>query len=831
MRLQTGTCGNGWLVPRCDVPFSSLRDAGIVRKKTGPVWVSPTACELTEPLKLQRQVVFAASRRDKRMRRIIHLWSFALVTCIILSTAGLSAALTRDFAVEVSATVLESPPRVDFTWIADASATEYRIFRKSVDDTVWAGPIAVLGGSATSFADSDMAVGEAYEYSFQKVQCVISDTVSVASGTAVTFTIRDSWGDGICCANGLGSYKVTSCGVVYASGGSFGSAKSTSFTVGSPENPCNEVVVDITLDAYGEETTWQLTEDSTGDTLAAGGPYSSPRFGHIYVGIRCPAPEQWGTVLLLVDASVADSLVAELERLELDMIRDGYRVCRRDIADGTLVPAIKDLIVAECQSDPTITTLFLFGNIAVPYSGNVRGVHTDHRGAWPADVYYGEFDGPWTDSTVNNTTASRPENHNVPGDGKFDQTFLPSDADLQIGRVDLSRLPAFTDSEVGLLRRYLDKDHAFRTGEVDVPRRGLIDDNVGEGYGTAYACTGWRNFTAMFGSPATREHPWLPTLEENGYLCAYGCGGGTYSSCGGVATTTDFATLTVQTVFTMLMGSYFGDWDSQNNLMRAALGSAGYPLTCCWAGCPPWHFHHMALGYPIGYSTRMTQNNHTLYAIGYGGRQIHIALMGDPTLRLHPTKPPTGLSLEELPTGGVRLSWSAPGDSAAGYHVYRSETVRGSFARLNPALIEDTTYVDGAPIGGWDVYMVRTARLETIGSGTYLNIGAGAIDSIEVTAGAEPGLQGTILRNSPNPFRTGTNITFHLASPGRVVLQIHEVAGRLVRSIDAGRCPPGRHTLQWDGRDAHGRSVASGVYFLSLNADRATLPTKVVRLE
>jgi hypothetical protein len=765
------------------------------------------------------------------MRRILRLRPFALIACIILATASLSGAATRDFAVEVHATVLESPPRVDFTWIANASATEYRIFRKSLEDTIWDGPIAVLGGSATSFSDNDVAIGEAYDYSFQKVPCVISDTVPVASGTALTFTIRDSWGDGICCANGLGSYRVTGCGVVYASGGSFGSAKSKSFVVGTPENPCNEVVVDITLDAFGEETTWQLTEDSTGDTLAAGGPYSSPRFGHIYAGIRYPGPEQWGTVLLLVDASVADSLVAELGRLELDLIRDGYRVCRRDVPHGTPAPAVKDLIVAECQSDPAITTLFLFGGITVPYSGDVRGAHANHYGAWPADVYYAEFDGPWTDSTVNNTTASRPQNHNVPGDGKFDQTFLPSDVDLQVGRVDLSRMPAFTDSEAGLLRRYLDKDHAFRTGEIDIRRRGLIDDNVGEGSGTAYACTGWRNFTAMFGSASTRARPWLPTLEENGYLCAYGCGGGSYTSCAGVATTTDFATLTMHTVFTMLMGSYFGDWDSQNNLMRAALGSAEYPLTCCWAGRPPWHFHHMALGYPVGYSTRMTQNNHTLYTIGYGGRQIHTALMGDPTLRLHPIKPPTGLSLEEIPTGSVRLSWSPPDDSVVGYHIYRSETVRGSFDRLNPALIEDTTYVDGTPVGGWDVYMVRAVKLETTGSGTYLNTGAGAIDSIEVTAGVEPGLQGIYLRNSPNPFRAGTSITFSLASPGRVILQIHDVAGRLVRSVDAGRCPPGIHTLEWDGRDTRGRSVASGVYFLSLDVDRATLSTKMVRLE
>jgi hypothetical protein len=765
------------------------------------------------------------------MRKTIHLWFVVVVTAVVLLAAARSEGLTRDFAVEVSATVQESPPRIDFSWIADASATEYRIYKKSIDATAWTGPIAVLSGGATSFSDSDVSVGEAYEYSFQKVPGIIIDTVTVVSGDSLTFTINDSWGDGICCANGLGSYKITGCGVVYASGGSFGSSKSKSFVVGSPGDPCNEVVVEITLDIFGEETTWQLIDNETTDTLAEGGPYSSPRFGHIFAGIGYIPPEDWGTVLLLVDEPVADSLVAELDRMELDLIREGYGVCRRDIADDTPVTDVKDLIVTECQSDPTITTLFLFGNIAVPYSGDVRGAHANHYGAWPADLYYGELEGTWTDSTVNNTTASRPENHNVPGDGKFDQTFLPSDVDLQVGRVDLSRLPAFAESEVELLRRYLDKNHAFRTGGFDLYRRGLIDDNVGEGGGTAYACTGWRNFTALFGSPATRARDWITILETDGYLCAYGCGPGSYTSCGGVVTTTDFATRTLYGVFTMLMGSYFGDWDNPGNLMRASLGSAGYALTCCWAGRPTWHFHHMALGYPIGYSTRLTQNNHTLYTIGYGGRQIHIALMGDPTLKMHVVKSPGILALEELPAGGVSLTWTPPDDSVAGYHVYRSEDIQGGFARLNPALIVDTTYVDGAPISCREIYMVRAVKLESTASGTYFNLSPGVIDSVDVTAGVDLPLQGTLLRNSPNPFVAGTEIIFYLARPGRVSIKVHDAAGRLVRTVEAAWHPAGKNTVRWDGKDAHGHRVASGVYFVTLNAGRGTLSSKAVRVK
>ena len=761
----------------------------------------------------------------------------AIGLVIVAASPSRSAAATRNFAVEVHAVAQESPPRLDFSWRADPSAAEYRVFKKAVAESLWTGPIATLGGGATSFSDDDVAVGETYEYSFEKTRGIVIDTVAVTSGTAVTFTINDSWGDGICCEQGLGSYEVTGCGVGYAAGGAFGSSESTSFVVGSPEHPCSGVVIAVTLDIFGTETTWSLVDDSTGSILAQGGPYSAPKFGHILAGIRAPELEDAGTVLLLVAEPVVDSLAAELSRLEMDMIRDGYRVARRLVPDGTAVPAVKDLIVEACQSDQSISTLFLLGQIAVPYSGDIRGAHANHFGAWPADVYYGELDGVWTDSVVNNTSSTWPANHNVPGDGKFDQTYLPSDVDLEVGRVDLSRMTTFPESEVELLRRYLDKDHAFRSGEITVPRRGIIKDNVGELDGVAYACTGWRNFTAMFGPSGVGAASWLPTLETEAYLAAYGCGAGSFTSCSGVITTADFATRSIHAVFTMLMGSYFGDWDKPDDLLRASLGSAGYPLTCCWAGRPAWQMHHMALGYPIGHSARVTQNNHTLYMIGYGGRQVHIGLMGDPTLKLHVVKPPQGPGLEDLAEEGVGLAWGVPDDSVSGYHVYRAATIAGDFDRLNPTLIIDTVYVDHDPLPGRNVYMVRAVKLEVSASGTYFNLSPGAVDSIEVTAGVIPATgdtgaaDATLLGSAPNPFAAGTDVAFRLTRRTRAVLTVHDTSGRLLRTVDGGWLGAGRHALRWDGRDSRGQTVAPGVYFLSVGTGRSRLSGKAVRVE
>jgi regulation of enolase protein 1 (concanavalin A-like superfamily) len=70
--------------------------------------------------------------------------------------------------------------------------------------------------------------------------------------------------------------------------------------------------------------------------------------------------------------------------------------------------------------------------------------------------------------------------------------------------------------------------------------------------------------------------------------------------------------------------------------------------------------------------------------------------------------------------------------------------------------------------------------------------------------------------NAPNPFNPTTSITFDLARPGRVRLQVFGLDGRLVRVLADGDLPAGRHACTWDGVADDGRTLASGVYLLRL---------------
>ena len=78
-----------------------------------------------------------------------------------------------------------------------------------------------------------------------------------------------------------------------------------------------------------------------------------------------------------------------------------------------------------------------------------------------------------------------------------------------------------------------------------------------------------------------------------------------------------------------------------------------------------------------------------------------------------------------------------------------------------------------------------------------------------------------LLQNYPNPFNPETWIPYHLAEAGTVSLSIYDATGKLIRSLPIGYQSAGfyenrTHAAYWDGRNALGEPVASGVYFYQL---------------
>jgi hypothetical protein len=553
---------------------------------------------------------------------------------------------------------------------------------------------------------------------------------------------------------------------------------------------------------------------------------------YIYAGIKFPQIDYRGKIVLIVDNTFSTTLATDLKTLESDMIGDGWQVIRHDVSRTDSVTSVKALITADYNADPqNVKAVFLFGHVPVPYSGDINpDGHPDHKGAWPADGYYadmsGSSNGDWTDNFVEDSAAARVQNRNVIGDGKFDDDLLQNLIELQVGRVDLSNMPAFPSTEEQLLKQYLIKDHNYKHKVINPQRRALIDDNFGYFSGEAFASSGWRNFTAMF-PPADIQTPdYFSDTASQSFLWSYGCGGGSFNSASGIGSTTDFVNNAPHSVFTMLFGSYFGDWDSQDNFLRAPLASSGWTLTSMWSGRPYSIFHHMALGDNIGYSawTTMRNGNGGLYVYNYAGNFVTIGLMGDPTLRMHTIAPPTNLvATPNLPH--INLNWTASADTVLGYAVYREDTITGKYIKLNSNVITSTNYVDSFPVNHSNYYMVRAVKLETSNSGSYYNLSQGTFDttSINTTGISVIDNKDAHFRIYPNPSKNNSNIEFYLSDNSQVHITLLDMMGKEIMSVVNSSLSQGTHKFNINAKE-----LSAGIYICCLKLNEKIEYKKLV---
>jgi SprB-like repeat protein/peptidase C25-like protein len=503
-------------------------------------------------------------------------------------------------------------------------------------------------------------------------------------------------------------------------------------------------------------------------------------FGYATVPVEAPLAESRGKVLIFVEEALQSPLAAELSRLEKDLNGDGWQVIWHPTDTAATVTSVKSQIVADYA--PEVKAVLLFGEIPVPYSGNTNwDGHPDHQGAWPADTWYGDVDGNWTDASVNNTSPARPANDNVPGDGKFDQSFTPSALEIAVGRVDFSNLSeaTFGTTHTELYRRYLNKNHNWRTKQYTVANKALVDDNFGYFGGEAFGANGWRNGNPLVGVDSVMAADFFGDTDGEGFLLGYGCGGGSYTSAGGVGNSTQFASDSVNIVFSMLFGSYFGDWDySPNPFMPSALASKGGILSCSWAGRPHWFYHPLAAGQTLGYCALATQNacDNPGYFGSFGDCGAHVTLLGDPTLRAQIVEPAADLAAVNK-CSSVELSWqasAAPG--LMGYHVYRSTAQNGEYERLTTTLVTNTFFDDGSPSEDTLYYQVRAVVLENTPSGSFYNSSTGVFANTVFAFGEIPSVSFTgDTVTCLNPVATVTAITdaqsplFQWTTPGGIV--------------------------------------------------------------
>lgn len=130
--------------------------------------------------------------------------------------------------------------------------------------------------------------------------------------------------------------------------------------------------------------------------------------------------------------------------------------------------------------------------------------------------------------------------------------------------------------------------------------------------------------------------------------------------------------------------------------------------------------------------------------------------------------------------------------------------------------IEDTSGTSDPAVGSY--FIIDDLQF----SGTATGIANNGLNSPK---------QFTLNQNYPNPFNPTTKISYYIPNKDFVSLKIYNVNGQLVRTLVDGNQAAGSYDITWNGRDAYGREVSSGVYLYRLVSGKYNSIKKMIMLK
>ncbi len=87
-----------------------------------------------------------------------------------------------------------------------------------------------------------------------------------------------------------------------------------------------------------------------------------------------------------------------------------------------------------------------------------------------------------------------------------------------------------------------------------------------------------------------------------------------------------------------------------------------------------------------------------------------------------------------------------------------------------------------------------------------------------------------LIRTSPNPFTENTTVYYALSSGDFIFIDIFDVRGKHVKTIQSGYQSGGKHMVSWDGTNNEGNNVKSGVYYFNLSGNNCSAVQKIIKL-
>jgi hypothetical protein len=172
----------------------------------------------------------------------------------------------------------------------------------------------------------------------------------------------------------------------------------------------------------------------------------------------------------------------------------------------------------------------------------------------------------------------------------------------------------------------------------------------------------------------------------------------------------------------------------------------------------------------------------------------------------------------------VEVTWRLTGaDGWLDFDVFRREGSSEVFTRLNQNAVRRESHefvFQDRFVERGKRYIYRVVIRED----------GEAITSFETTVDA-PEVTFRLEQNHPNPFNPTTSIPFSVSRSERVVLAVYDASGRHITTLIDRDMVPGEYSEEWDGRDAHGNAVATGVYMIRLRQGQTALTRKAVLLK
>jgi len=268
--------------------------------------------------------------------------------------------------------------------------------------------------------------------------------------------------------------------------------------------------------------------------------------------------------------------------------------------------------------------------------------------------------------------------------------------------------------------------------------------------------------------------------------------------------------LSLQVTFQTVDGDVVLNWDEPNSsTMNSFQGYWVYRNQMLQTPSP---ILENTLSQPNILTGRYNYQVVAVYTNDFSERESVLAVVAPPFV--------TNLNVEVYDSS-VAISWTAPPlETVTGYKVYRDETLLTTLP-FHTTIFVDTTMPTGTyTYGVVAVYPFGESELVLVS-----NVQVSDGDIILMPPATK------LTGNYPNPFNPSTTIAFDIADSGVVNIEIFNVRGQRVLNLVNDNYTAGKHSVVWNGTDALGSSVSSGVYFYRMTTGGYTAIRKMLLMK